>query len=114
MPRVQNHTHKLKRFKYKSTGTAIFFCTLPDCTFKSDTHLTLGKRSICWRCNQEFLINEYAIRLSRPHCMGCKKTKGETITEDKILKDISADTVSNLKDRLSKITSPFSKEEVEA
>jgi hypothetical protein len=110
MSRVQAHVHKLKRYKYKSTGTAVYFCTLPDCAYKTDTKLTLGKRSICWRCGHEFLINEYSIRLSKPHCMDCKKTKG-MINIPEIEPKVNNTSSDNLKDRLSRTINQFSREE---
>lgn len=69
------HVHKLKRLKYK-TGNSIFFCALPDCSFKTNTALALGKRSICWRCGESFIMNEYSLRLAKPHCENCHKPKG--------------------------------------
>jgi hypothetical protein len=71
-----NHVHKLKRLRYKS-GNEIFFCALPDCSFKTNTSLVLGKRSICWRCGNEFIMNEYSLRLAKPHCDDCHKPKRE-------------------------------------
>lgn len=71
---VQKHVHKLKRIKFKS-GNASFFCVLPDCTFKVNPALALGKRSECWRCGEEFLLNEYSIRLAKPHCEKCHHPK---------------------------------------
>jgi len=67
------HAHKLKRHKYK-TGTKVFFCTLPNCTYRHDPDLTLGKATICWRCGKEFLQNEYSLRLAKPHCPACHKS----------------------------------------
>jgi ribosomal protein S27AE len=80
MPKI-SHVHKLKRLRYKS-GNDIFFCALPDCAFKTNISLVLGKRSICWRCGESFVMNEYSIRLSKPHCNNCHKPKKETDTRD--------------------------------
>lgn len=78
MPSVQNkkkeHVHKLKRHSYE-TGNKIYFCVLPDCKYKVKPGLALGKRAICWRCGNEFLMNEYSIRLAKPHCEDCHKSK---------------------------------------
>lgn len=70
----QKHTHKLRRHTYK-TGNAVYFCALPDCSYKIHTALALGKRSVCWRCGEDFIMNEYAIRLAKPHCEKCHKPK---------------------------------------
>lgn len=74
MAKTQKHTHKFKRLKYKS-GNVTFFCTLPDCSQKINPALALGKRSICWRCGEEFIMTEYALRLAKPHCENCHKPK---------------------------------------
>lgn len=70
----QKHVHKLKRHKFK-TGSSIYFCSLPDCHYKIKTELAFGKKTICWRCGEEFIMNEYSIRLAKPHCEKCHKPK---------------------------------------
>lgn len=73
--KLQQHIHKLKRIKFKS-GNAVYFCAL-DCNFKIQVPLALGKKTICWRCGEVFVMNEYSIRLSKPHCSSCHKSKDE-------------------------------------
>lgn len=68
------HTHRLKRHKYKS-GNIIYFCKLPDCSFKIAPALALGKRVLCNRCGEPFIMNEYSIRLAEPHCEDCHRVK---------------------------------------
>ena len=68
------HTHKLRRHTHK-TGNQIYFCALPDCTYKVACALALGKRCVCWRCGEEFIMNEYSIRLAKPHCEKCHNPK---------------------------------------
>ena len=53
----------------------MFFCTLPDCDYKVAVKLALGKRCICNRCDKPFILNEYSIRLVKPHCDECHKSK---------------------------------------
>ena len=72
----EKHIHKFRRLKYKS-GNSIFFCALPDCNQKINISLALGKRSICWRCEEPFIMSEYSLRLAKPHCSNCHKTKKE-------------------------------------
>lgn len=70
----EKHVHKLKRHTYK-TGNTVFFCAMPDCSYKTATALALGKRCICWRCGEPFIMNEYSVRLAKPHCEKCHKPK---------------------------------------
>lgn len=74
MSKAPNHICKFKRLKYK-TGNTIFFCTLPDCNKKISIALALGKKCICWRCDTPFIMNEYSLRLAKPHCDDCHKSK---------------------------------------
>ena len=77
MTKIQ-HVHKYKRLRYKS-GNEIFFCALPDCNQKINPALALGKRSICWRCGESFIMTEYSLRLAKPHCESCHKSKNEKV-----------------------------------
>jgi hypothetical protein len=71
---ADKHVHKYRRLKYKS-GNMIFFCALPDCNQKINISLALGKRSICWRCGEPFVMTEYSLRLAKPHCENCHRPK---------------------------------------
>lgn len=81
MVEKKKHTHKLKKVKYKS-GNQVLFCVLEDCSFKINPALALGKKSICWRCDKEFNLNEYSIRLVKPHCEECHKSKNNDNAND--------------------------------
>lgn len=80
---AEKHIHKLRKHVHKS-GNAVLFCAMPDCHYKINPALALGKRSICWRCGEEFIMNEYSLRLTKPHCEKChkpKKNKNESQVE---------------------------------
>lgn len=105
MPKAKekDHVHKLKRHNYK-TGSKIYFCTLPDCSYKIAPALALGKRCECWRCGNSFILNEYSIRLAKPHCDACHKPKNALIEEVIVTPVIEAATdnsISDLKSRLA-------------
>lgn len=109
MPKKQNHVHRLKKHRYP-TGNAIFFCTLPDCHYKIEAPLALGKNTLCNICGSEFIINEYTLKLIKPHCLDCGKVK---ITDadgknryvkkvtNKVLASIATDTSQDLRSRLN-------------
>lgn len=113
--KVKNHIHKLKRYKY-SNDEEIYFCTL-DCGFRIVTRQSLGMVVLCNRCDEPFPMNDYSIRLSKPHCTECHKFKGVAVTtadlgilaqplperraSEATLKRIDTD-VTSLKERLSK------------
>lgn len=112
----EKHIHKLKRLKYK-TGNIVFFCALPDCSFKSNIALSLGKRSLCWRCGESFIMNEYSLRLAKPHCDSCHKPKKEVdisgINLNVNLTDEMAPLPLSLSDRLSQTIKQAKPEEDE-
>lgn len=121
MPRQQNHTHKFLRHTYPRTKNAVYFCTLPDCHFKIDCALALGKKSICNLCGAEFTMNEYTIKLKRPHCESCSKQKvkgndGKNHFVRKntvpILTEVAEETTEDLRSRLSFVTTQVNEEDI--
>lgn len=110
---ILKHVHKLKKHVYKKTGMEVYFCTLPDCSFKNEVPFLLGKEALCNICNNSFLITERTLRLLRPHCSNCgrKAVKGpdgkkhyvQQISTP-VLAEMAADETASLKDRLSKVT----------
>lgn len=105
----EQHVHKLRRHTYK-TGNAVYFCALPDCTYKISTALALGKRAMCWICGEPFIMNEYSIRLAKPHCEKCHKPKSKVLTiedvhvatsEAKIVNPMVSNPANDLRSRLT-------------
>lgn len=112
MAKSANHTHKLKKHKYK-TGNSVFFCTLPSCHYKIEVPLAVGKESLCNICGEPFILNETSLKLVRPHCSNCgrrevKDAEGRKHYVKKIgnniLSDVAADHTQSLKERLEAIT----------
>lgn len=68
------HDHKLKKYTYPS-GNEVYFCALPDCTYKVKVGLALGKKVVCWRCGNPFVLSDYSLRLVKPHCQNCHRHK---------------------------------------
>jgi hypothetical protein len=93
--KTEKHIHKFKRLRYKS-GNEIFFCALPDCNQKLSTALALGKRSMCWRCGEAFIMNEYSLRLSKPHCDGCHRPKKDLTLQEQIAEDTVLDGIAKI------------------
>lgn len=122
MPR-QKHVHKFRRHRFKTGGT-IFFCTLPDCTYKIAPELALGKMCICWKCGQEFRLEDYELRLAKPHCKTCHKPKHResdlSVTATEVLYDETVVNIENIpgialttnSEIVEKIIPPEIKEEI--
>jgi hypothetical protein len=78
----KNHIHKYQRAKLGSKYI-IYKCTLPDCSHFIRKELVPGRRSICWYCNEPFILTKASLRLKSPNC-GCRKSnrvKGSTLEE---------------------------------
>lgn len=108
---TQKHTHRYKRHKY-ATGNAVYFCTLPDCHHKLEVALSLGKKSICNICGNEFIMNEYTLKLAKPHCDSCSKIKVRApdgkkhfIRKDSIpvMASLAEESAEELRDRLDAV-----------
>jgi hypothetical protein len=107
---LAKHVHRLRKKRYKN-GTSIFFCTLPDCHYKIECDLSLGKESMCNECGETFLMNEYTIRLTRPHCHNCGKREVKvdgkrhyvSKRQNEVLVDVAAGEVVNLRSRLDNL-----------
>lgn len=98
---TEKHVHKLRRHVFKS-GNKIFFCTLPDCNYKIAISLALGKRTLCNRCGEPFILNDYSIRLAKPHCDNCHKPK-ETKIKSVPPVSLQENRIETLAERLAKV-----------
>ena len=107
----KEHIHKFKRYRYKN-GTSVYFCT-NNCHFKIEVAVSLGKECLCNICGEPFVMNEYTIKLAKPHCSNCGKIKvknpdGTATFQSKsrigiIAKELAAKPVESLRDRLSQV-----------
>jgi hypothetical protein len=81
MPRKDRHeVHKYHRVDLKFTK--VWACALPKCRHHMPEYLTpmlLGKASICWNCDAEFILDDENMKDSRPCCMSCKPVKFDAI-----------------------------------
>lgn len=127
MPRIRvvqrtKHVHKLKRHTYQKTGNSIFFCTLPDCHYKIEVALALGKNSICNICGDEFIIGERTLSLVRPHCEGCGKTRIRKENgkigyakkvSNRVLGQVAVGSANELRERLNNATAIVSEDDLD-
>lgn len=113
MSPVGKHIHRLKKHTYKKSGLAVYFCTLPDCSYKIEYQFALGKESLCNICGKPFIVNEYTLKLIKPHCPNCGRKEVKLpdgsrhyvrLVSTNIVNAIAADETGSLKDRLNKLT----------
>lgn len=68
-------SHKIHTLRRVRGSKTIYQCVDPTCTWREHKQFLSGKLAICFRCNSEYLLDAYALQLSRPHCATC--TRGE-------------------------------------
>lgn len=121
MTPVIKHVHKLKKHVYKKSGVAVFFCTLADCSYKVEVPFSLGKESLCNICGEPFIMNEYTLKLVKPHCVNCGRKEVKDSDGKKhyirkintnVLSTIASDEVLSLKDRLAQVVASATDEEI--
>jgi formylmethanofuran dehydrogenase subunit E len=65
---AKRHTHR-----YHKLGNQ-WHCSLPDCTHFMPGNVAeniIGKKSICWNCGKEFILDEISLQNERPVCANC-------------------------------------------
>ena len=87
----EKHIHKFRRHKYR-TGSVVYFCAGGDCTIKMVPAMAIGKTSICWRCGEPFQMNEYSVRLAKPHCEKCHQPKASKDNKEEYTEEESPST----------------------
>lgn len=120
MSKVRDHNHKLKRTTYAS-GTKVYFC-IDDCSYKIEVAFALGKVVICNICEEPFSMNEYSIKLAKPHCNACGKmqvrdSEGKRKFVSKArpiqaLADLGKTATESLKSRMGKVVAMARDEEI--
>lgn len=89
MPSIQ-HTHKYqlvilggrrvvmrdgKKFIEKCSGYEVFRCVIVGCTHWLAKELVEGRKSICWVCGEELVLNKENTRLKHPTHVWCRKIR---------------------------------------
>lgn len=69
----RKHTHKYHRVDLNFAR--VWACALPECNHHMPAHYTalvVGKRSYCWQCGKEFLLDGDAMIEDKPRCVECR------------------------------------------
>lgn len=73
----RKHTHKYHRIEIPYLGK-IWACALPDCSHYMPKHLestVIGKRSFCWACDKELILDEKCMEDDKPVHRACNENK---------------------------------------
>lgn len=83
MSRARRHPHKYR--KARLTFGTVWACALPDCNHYMPQHmseLVSGKRSVCWNCDEVFIMNPLSMKDDFPRCDSCREGSVETTTSE--------------------------------
>ena len=68
----KKHVHKYHRIKVGFGN--VWSCALPKCGHfmpRNLTELVNGRASLCWKCDEEFILNEHNMMNDKPVCVNC-------------------------------------------
>ena len=89
------HVHRYQRTniaKQQGKKYEVYRCSLPDCNHYLVPELVVGKKSVCWRCGETFILVADLARLAKPHCKACTKTEDPLPSIDlDFLRDLGID-----------------------
>ena len=78
---VHDHIHKYERgYVDKERTSTVYICRLPDCSHFIGEVFIIGKKSICWKCQREFVIDKATTKLVKLNC-GCGRRNKKAITQ---------------------------------
>jgi len=80
--KARRHIHKYHRVALSYTN--VWACALSDCThYMPNTleNLVIGKKSICWKCEQPFIFDIESMKLDKPICSNCRLNVPEDETD---------------------------------
>lgn len=70
--KAKRHTHKY--YKAKLPYHTVWACALKDCTHHMPPHmsdLVIGKGSLCWKCENELIMDDRSMAMDKPLCEDC-------------------------------------------
>lgn len=71
--KAKRHIHKYYRAKLAFGD--VWACALDNCNHYMPQHmegLIPGKASLCWNCNQKFILDPNALNMELPTCVNCR------------------------------------------
>lgn len=92
MARVKHASpHKYKRVQMRKDNPnwIVFRCMLPDCSHYLPTlEMVINKLSLCWGCEQQFLITKEHVERVKPTCESCVSKKYSLEDIDKLAEEL--------------------------
>jgi hypothetical protein len=93
MAKTQPFQHKIHKYFRKKVGDkrrVIYACAVPGCTHYLEPAMVKNKMSICWNCEQPFIMpDKLQLINSKPWCEDCKEGRKKKKPDEAITKLLS-------------------------
>jgi len=80
MAKNNKHIHKYRKTDIGAKGREylVMQCAMPGCGhYLPHLNLAIGRESICWRCEDTFVMDVDHLSQANPHCNNCKRTEDD-------------------------------------
>jgi len=67
---MSEHVHKYKKVTM-GKNFVVYKCVLPGCTHYVRSELAVGRFSLCWMCEGQFVMTEISATRLKPKCQSC-------------------------------------------
>src|SRR6185295_923 len=94
----QKHTHRyMKLFQTTKRADPTWKCSIPGCThFLPYGHPVIGRKSICYNCGEEFIIESQHMKFDMPECDNCYAKKHGLPTAEEILNAVEPEKATQI------------------
>lgn len=72
--KVVRDQHGFKKI-IKTGGYEVMKCTVPECTHYIALELAIGRKSICWVCEEEMILTKENVRNNKPIHRDCRRQR---------------------------------------
>lgn len=97
----KKHIHKYRKVIQQPSGRIIWKCDLPDCSHYTTPELAAGKTSICFTCDEEFVLTKALMsQRVKPSCINCRRGNKKPRREDKSITSVLNTRVEDLVNKL--------------
>lgn len=95
MPLPNDHLHTYER---SARSKRIYRCIHPECTHYHDIEFIVGKKSLCNKCGEPFILERHQLygktAVKNPTCLNCANSK--KAQAHRKLRDLVAETLVEL------------------
>lgn len=88
-PASKTHIHKYQKFKWGKNETIIWRCMVPGCPHYVSNEMILGRKSLCHKCGDVFVMTQDKMRRKKPKCDKCQHKRDPVMSNlDALLENL--------------------------